>query len=582
MATYGYTGAARYVTVATSGTFKIIAYGAQGGYALNAGGYGAEIGGYVNLKAGDVLEIIVGGSGKSAKYGFLYDSGGGGGGGGSFVVDNTTHRALMVAGGGGGGGGFYYSNSGGVTGTAGGRASYRGGGGGSGGSGGSGGQAGFSHGGYGAGGGGGGGGYKGAGGSNGDGGGGGSFAGGGNGGKGTFSPGGSGGPGGGGGGFGGGGGGGFAGGGGGGYSGGGGGAYYAQLPGEGYGTGGGGGGSFDAGTPFVALADENHGNGFVTLTLVAAACYCRGTLILTDRGEVTVEDLAIGDRLVTVSGEAKPIKWIGRRSYGGRFVMGRTDILPICIKAGALDENVPRRDLWISPHHAMYVKEKHLDGVLIEAKDLVNGVSIVQAQSVDKVEYFHIEMATHDVIVAEGALSETFLDDDSRGMFHNAHEYNTLYADEHVAPAHYCAPRLDEGYEVESARQRVALRAGLPTALDAPGTGALRGYVDLVNANCITGWAQNADHPEAPVCLDIYAGGQLIGRVLANGYREDLKAAGLGGGHHAFTFTPPAGLVFAPAAIKVRRALDGAALAHSNPASCASPNVEVHRRAAHG
>ena len=40
--------------------------------------------------------------------------------------------------------------------------------------------------------------------------------------------------------------------------------------------------------------------------------------------------------------------------------------------------------------------------------------------------------------------------------------------------------------------------------------------------------------------FDIYAGGQLIGRVLANGYREDLKAAGLGGGHHAFTFTPPA------------------------------------------
>ena len=55
-----------------------------------------------------------------------------------------------------------------------------------------------------------------------------------------------------------------------------------------------------------------------------------------------------------MSGALRPIKWIGRRSYGGRFVMGRKDILPVCIKAGALGDNVPRRDLWISPHHAMY------------------------------------------------------------------------------------------------------------------------------------------------------------------------------------------------------------------------------------
>ena len=101
--------------------------------------------------------------------------------------------------------------------------------------------------------------------------------------------------------------------------------------------------------------------------------------------------------------------------------MGRKDILPICIKAGALDDNVPHRDLWISPHHAMYLR---IGGVLIEAKDLVNGVTIVQAERVENVEYFHVELETHDVIIAEGALSETFLDDDSRGMFHNAHEYD--------------------------------------------------------------------------------------------------------------------------------------------------------------
>jgi hypothetical protein len=176
------------------------------------------------------------------------------------------------------------------------------------------------------------------------------------------------------------------------------------------------------------------------------------------------------------------------------------------------------------------------------------------------VEYFHVELDTHDVIIAEGALSESFIDDDSRGMFHNAHEYYVLYPDAAAASARYCAPRLDDGYEVESARRRIALRAGLATRNEQQHVGALRGYVDLISADCIAGWAQNSDHPEAPVCLDIYAGGRLIGQVLANRYREDLARAGLGSGNHSYAFAMPAGLAFTPDAIEVRRSLDGAAL----------------------
>ena len=129
-------------------------------------------------------------------------------------------------------------------------------------------------------------------------------------------------------------------------------------------------------TVLTASPDENIRGISFAPTESTTPCYCPGTMILTSRGEIAVEALAIGDMVKTASGVARPIKWIGRRSYGGRFIMGRKDILPVCIKAGALDDNVPRRDLWISPHHAMY-----LEGVLIEARDLVNGVSIVQAQS---------------------------------------------------------------------------------------------------------------------------------------------------------------------------------------------------------
>jgi glycosyltransferase involved in cell wall biosynthesis len=103
-----------------------------------------------------------------------------------------------------------------------------------------------------------------------------------------------------------------------------------------------------------------------------------------------------------------------------------------------------------------------LKGVLIEAIDLVNGVSIIQAERVEHVDYFHIELDTHDVIVAEGALSESFVDDDSRGIFQNAHEFAALYANTPpVRPARYCAPRLAFGAEVEAARRRIAERAGI-------------------------------------------------------------------------------------------------------------------------
>jgi hypothetical protein len=197
--------------------------------------------------------------------------------------------------------------------------------------------------------------------------------------------------------------------------------------------------------------------------------------------------LAIGDRVMTKSGEARQIKWIGRRSYGGRFTMGRKDILPICIKAGALADSVPKRDLWISPHHAMY-----LEGVLIEAKDLINGASIVRTDRGEMVEYFHIELESHDVIVAEGALSESYIDDDSRGMFYNAYEYRWLYPDAVTLLAQYCVPRPSEGYEVEAARRRIALRAGLRSPDQDAQVGSLRGCVDLVSPGSIVGRAQNA------------------------------------------------------------------------------------------
>ncbi len=280
-------------------------------------------------------------------------------------------------------------------------------------------------------------------------------------------------------------------------------------------------------------------------------CYCPGTLIETEHGEIAVENLVIGDRIMTLSGDYRPIKWIGRRSYGGRFIMGRKSILPICIKTGAIADNVPLRDLWISPHHAMYI-----DGMLIEAKDLVNGVSVVQAERMEKVEYFHIELDTHDVIIAEGALSETYLDDHNRGMFQNAHEYRALYAEERAKPARYCAPRLDCGYEVEQVRRKLAAIAARDVSQDYVEP-PLRGFVDLIDGRSIRGWAQDPKRPEVPVCLEFRAGSRLLGYTMANEYRADLKRASLGSGNHAFAFELPSGEAIDLRTVVVLRANDG-------------------------
>ena len=179
------------------------------------------------------------------------------------------------------------------------------------------------------------------------------------------------------------------------------------------------------------------------------ACYTRGTLIATPAGEIAVEDLAIGDPVITAAGTAKPVRWIGRRSYAGRFLAGRRHLLPIVFRAGSLGSGLPRRDLRVLPAHAIL-----LDGLLVPASCLVNGTSIVQDAACRRVDYLHIELARHDVILAEGAPSETFLDDDSRGLFHNAGEYRALYSDEPAA-GRYCGPRVESGFALEAIRQRL-------------------------------------------------------------------------------------------------------------------------------
>ena len=159
--------------------------------------------------------------------------------------------------------------------------------------------------------------------------------------------------------------------------------------------------------------------------------------------------------VVTISGEAKPIKWIGRRSYAGQFITGNRAVLPIVVRAGVLAPDIPVRDLWLSPRHALL-----LDGVFVPAELLVNAQTIVQAEAVDQVDYFHLEFEAHEVILAEGTPAESYVEYDNRHGFNNAHEFVALYPDDTRPSFGYCLPLAEPGMpELTVIRTRLFERA---------------------------------------------------------------------------------------------------------------------------
>ncbi|MGV1761077.1 Hint domain-containing protein [Rhizobium sp. P44RR-XXIV] len=141
-----------------------------------------------------------------------------------------------------------------------------------------------------------------------------------------------------------------------------------------------------------------------TDTLTFTSCFMRGTLIRTPEGDVPVEDLRVGDLVVTHKGVAE-IKWVGRRMIDPKAIDKPRETLPIRIQAGAIAENIPARDLFVSPDHCMFLEES-----LIPAKFLVNETTITQEATLAPFEYYHIELDQHSIILAEGAQTETYLD----------------------------------------------------------------------------------------------------------------------------------------------------------------------------
>lgn len=151
-------------------------------------------------------------------------------------------------------------------------------------------------------------------------------------------------------------------------------------------------------------------------------CFTAGTRIATPSGEVAVEMLKKGDLVLTVSGEAKPIRWLGRSDVSARFA-DPLKSAPIRILAGAFGENLPARDLRPSPAYAVF-----LNSVLVEAQAMVNNVTVLREHIPEDFSYYHIELDSHELLLAEGMAAESFVDNVDRVHFSNWAE--------RAAPAH--------------------------------------------------------------------------------------------------------------------------------------------------
>lgn len=203
------------------------------------------------------------------------------------------------------------------------------------------------------------------------------------------------------------------------------------------------------------------GNSLADLLQVEAVCFVAGTRIETDRGAVPVESLRAGDLVRTVADAEhalKQVRWIGERTVTFGNSADDEALYPVRIRAGALAEGLPQRDLLVSGNHCLL-----LEGQLIPAKLLINGSSILVDRTASSVRYLHIELDEHDAVLAEGVPAETYMDVGNRAFFSNA-AVTTL---EPALPAaadmmpwqdRLCAPLRLRAQDVDALWQALATR----------------------------------------------------------------------------------------------------------------------------
>jgi len=195
------------------------------------------------------------------------------------------------------------------------------------------------------------------------------------------------------------------------------------------------------------LISDGHGGTIYT------TCFAEGTMIATPDGEIAVEDVTEGMMVSTPKG-AFPVKWLGHRTITVADQRVPEENWLVRIRAGALADNVPVRDLLITQEHCMVFDDR-----LVPARMLVNGTSIIIDRGISAYTYYHVELDSHEAIWAEGALTESYLDTGNRDQFEN-HAVTVMFA-ERVAGGSENLPLDTSRAFVEPIHSAIAARAGI-------------------------------------------------------------------------------------------------------------------------
>lgn len=148
-------------------------------------------------------------------------------------------------------------------------------------------------------------------------------------------------------------------------------------------------------------------------------CFTPGTLIKTNIGEIPVEEVRCDTLVLTRDNGYRPVKWVGQRTLGQAALARAPDLQPIRIPKGALGRDLPERDTQVSPQHRMLLSNGQIrewfesDEVLVAAH-LLTCFDGVKRETVESVTYIHFMFDQHEIVLADGAWSESYQPGDMR------------------------------------------------------------------------------------------------------------------------------------------------------------------------